>query len=84
MANQNSTTVKYRSTSTRKRHILTPDASRIFPILFYNNDVNMIDWLSEAFGFTVHAKYINIADVDHAELAFGSSMIIVGSSHPDE
>lgn len=60
------------------------EAPRIFPTLRYNNAANMIDWLSVAFGFSVHAKYMNGADVGHAELALGSSFIMIGSSRPDD
>ncbi|MBB6464795.1 putative glyoxalase superfamily protein PhnB [Aminobacter lissarensis] len=61
----------------------TSEAPRIFPTLRYNNAAGMIDWLGKAFGFAVHAKYMNGADVGHAELALGSSMIMIGSSRPD-
>lgn len=61
-----------------------PEAPRIFPTLRYKNAANMIDWLCEAFGFAVHAKYMNGADVGHAELTLGSSMIMIGSSRADD
>lgn len=44
----------------------------------------MIDWLVEAFGFSVHAKYLEDAGVvAHAQLAFGSSMIMLGNTRRD-
>jgi uncharacterized glyoxalase superfamily protein PhnB len=61
----------------------TPEAPRIFPTLRYANAAAMIDWLATAFGFLVHAKYMDGADVGHAELALGSSMIMIGSSRAD-
>ncbi|MDH4988988.1 VOC family protein [Aminobacter anthyllidis] len=59
------------------------EAPRIFPTLRYNNAASMIDWLGEAFGFTIRARYMDGADVGHAELALGSSMIMIGSSRAD-
>jgi len=45
----------------------------------------MIDWwLVEAFGFSVNARYDNEdGSVAHAELAFGSSMIMLGQVSDD-
>ena len=43
----------------------------------------MIDWLVEAFGFTVRAKYMDGEMVAHAELSLGSSMIMLGSVRDD-
>lgn len=60
-----------------------PEAPRIFPTLRYKDAAGMIDWLGQAFGFAVHARYMNGEDVGHAELAFGHSMIMVGSSRPN-
>ncbi|MVA97294.1 glyoxalase [Nitratireductor sp. CAU 1489] len=54
------------------------EAPRIFPAMRFRDASRMIDWLCEAFGFTVHAKYMDGATVVHAQLAFGSSMIMCG------
>jgi uncharacterized glyoxalase superfamily protein PhnB len=43
----------------------------------------MIDWLDKAFGFTVHARYGEGVIIQHAELALGSAMIMLGSSRCD-
>lgn len=43
----------------------------------------MINWLTEAFGFTVHARHMNDGVVAHAELTFGSSMIMLGDARSD-
>jgi uncharacterized glyoxalase superfamily protein PhnB len=59
------------------------EAPRIFPTLHYVNAGAMIDWLQKAFGFTVHARYGTGDSVDHAQLAFGSSMIMIGSARDD-
>ncbi|QDZ02907.1 glyoxalase [Nitratireductor mangrovi] len=54
------------------------EAPRIFPAMRFKNASEMIDWLCEAFGFQVHAKYVEGDKVAHAQLAFGSSMIMCG------
>jgi uncharacterized glyoxalase superfamily protein PhnB len=59
------------------------EAPRIFPTLRYAKASEMIDWLQKAFGFTVHARYGSGNIVDHAQLAFGSSMIMIGSARDD-
>ncbi|MDI6026841.1 VOC family protein [Corticibacterium sp. UT-5YL-CI-8] len=56
---------------------------RLFPTFRYNDAGAMIDWLVEAFGFEVRARYENGGVVQHAELSFGSAIIMVGSSRPD-
>ncbi len=59
------------------------EAPRLYPALRYRNAGKMIDWLAEAFGFTVRARYGDGDIVHHAELAFGSSMIMVGTARDD-
>lgn len=59
------------------------EAPRIYATLRYNNAGKMIDWLQDAFGFTVHARYGEGDIVDHAQLAFGSSMIMIGTARDD-
>lgn len=51
---------------------------RVFPTFRYRNPVAMIDWLVDVFGFSVHARYGEGTEVAHAELALGSSMIMLG------
>mgnify|MGYP000922539538 FL=1 len=61
------------------------ESPRIFPTLRFRNAAMMIDWLQEAFGFTVHNRFdTETGEVGHAELAFGSAMIMCGQSRPDE
>ncbi|MES0028113.1 VOC family protein [Mesorhizobium sp. M0040] len=43
----------------------------------------MIDWLCEAFGFSVRARHGEGDVVHHAELAFGSSIIMLGTARDD-
>ena len=62
---------------------MTIEPPRIFPAFRYENAAKMIDWLVEAFGFTVHARHMHDGAVAHAELAFGSSMIMLGDAKSD-
>ena len=59
------------------------EAPRLYPTFRYRDAGKMIDWLGEAFGFTVHAKYMDGGAVSHAQLALGSSMIMLGSTRDD-
>jgi uncharacterized glyoxalase superfamily protein PhnB len=59
------------------------DAPRIYPTFRFRDATAMIAWLEKAFGFTVRARYMDGDKVAHAELAFGSSMIMCGSDRND-
>jgi uncharacterized glyoxalase superfamily protein PhnB len=59
------------------------EAPRIFPTFRYQDAARMTDWLVQAFGFAVRAKYMDGDRVGHAELALGSSMIMLGSARDD-
>lgn len=60
------------------------DAPRIYPTFRYRDAAAIIAWLTDVFGFTVHARYDDGAGrVQHAELAFGSSMIMLGTLADD-
>lgn len=61
----------------------TTEAPRLYPALRYRNAARMIDWLGDAFGFSVRARYGEGDVVHHAELAFGSSIIMLGSARED-
>lgn len=56
---------------------------RLFPTFRYKDAARMVDWLSEAFGFTVRARYEDGGVIHHAELALGSSLIMVGTARND-
>src|SRR5262245_53697541 len=60
-----------------------PDAPCIYPTFRYRNAAAMIDWLGKAFGFAVHARYGEGDDVHHAQLALGTSMIMLGNVRDD-
>lgn len=50
----------------------------------YRDAGAMIAWLTDIFGFTVHANYEDDKGVvQHAELAYGSSMIMLGTVADD-
>lgn len=55
----------------------------IYPALRYADAPTAIDWLCEAFGFERH-MVVPAGDgkIAHAELAFGDSLIMVGSNPP--
>ncbi|WP_306027682.1 VOC family protein [Stappia sp. MMSF_3263] len=56
----------------------------IFPALRFGNANRMVDWLQEAFGFRLHACHkADDGSIAHAELALGTSMIMVGQSRDD-
>ncbi len=57
----------------------TIEPPRLYPTFRYRDAAAMIDWLVEALGFSVHARYEENGVVHHAELALGSSMIMLGS-----
>ena len=56
---------------------------RIYPTFRYRDAAAMIDWLVDAFGFTIRACYMDGDTVVHAELSLGSSMIMLGSVRDD-
>lgn len=58
-------------------------APRIFPAFRYRDPVAAIDWLVSALGFSLHARYGEGDHVSHAELALGSSMIMLGETADD-
>ena len=60
------------------------DPPRIYPTFRYRDAAAMIDWLTRIFGFTVRASFRDGSGVvQHAELAFGASMIMLGTIADD-
>jgi uncharacterized glyoxalase superfamily protein PhnB len=60
------------------------EAPRIYPTFRYRDAGAMIDWLTRNFGFTIRANYKDDNGVvQHAELAFGASMIMLGTVADD-
>ena len=62
----------------------TMEAPRIYPTFRFKDAAAMIDWLEKAFGFTLHARYGEGNQVDHAQMYLGSSMIMLGQARDDE
>ena len=63
---------------------LNTEPPRIFPTFRCRDASHMIDWLVKAFGFSIHARYSNDdGSVAHAQLALGSSLIMLGSVRED-
>jgi len=60
----------------------TPAGSTIIPCLRYDDALRMIDWLRDAFGFQAQAVYADGDTVHHAQLVFGSGMLMLGSTQP--
>lgn len=57
---------------------------RIYPSFRYRDPSRMVDWLTEVIGFELRVKYGEGNDIHHAELSFGSSMIMVGNARDDD
>jgi uncharacterized glyoxalase superfamily protein PhnB len=56
----------------------------IFPALRYRDANAAIEWLERAFGFTEQVVYRDEdGDVNHAQLALGASLVMLGESRPD-
>ncbi|MDQ0314696.1 VOC family protein [Amorphus orientalis] len=60
------------------------EAPRLFATFRFRDAHAMIDWLKRVLGFTEHAIYTaDDGSVVHAQLAFGSAMIMVGQVRDD-
>ena len=60
------------------------EAPRLYPTFRYRDAARMIDWLCDAFGFKVDARFMDGDLVGHAQLSLGSSAIMLGSVRDDE
>jgi uncharacterized glyoxalase superfamily protein PhnB len=61
------------------------EAPRLYPTLRYKDAEAMIRWLKDIVGFTERVVYRSDDDVvQHAELAYGSSILMLGQSRDDE
>ena len=57
----------------------------IIPVLRYRNAPAAIEWLCQAFGFERHLVVPNDdGTIAHAQLSFGTGMVMVGSVRKDE
>lgn len=59
------------------------DAPRLYPTLRCDDAEAMIRWLCGTLGFTEHVVYRDAGGVTHAELAFGSSILMLGQRRDD-
>lgn len=59
------------------------EAPRICPTLRCRDAEAMIRWLKDVLGFTERAVYREDGLVQHAELAYGSSLVMLGQSRDD-
>ena len=57
---------------------------RIYPAYRYRDPARAIEWFVGTLGFTVRARYNDGPRIVHAELFFGSSIIMIGEAGPDE
>lgn len=63
--------------------IAAHEAPRLYPTMRCREAGRMIDWLTAVLGFTERAVYRDGDTVMHAELAFGSSILMLGSARDD-
>jgi len=60
------------------------EAPRIYPTMRCRDTEAMIRWLTEALGFTEYVVYRDGGVIQHAELAYGSSLLMLGQASDDE
>lgn len=60
------------------------EAPRIFPTMRCRDAEAMIGWLKDVIGFTERVVHRNDGTVHHAELAYGSSLLMLGQCRDDE
>jgi uncharacterized glyoxalase superfamily protein PhnB len=61
----------------------TFEAPRVYATFRYEDPSGMIEFLREAFGFTLRVRYGEGDQVQHAEMALGSSIIMLGQARDD-
>jgi uncharacterized glyoxalase superfamily protein PhnB len=60
------------------------EAPRLYPTMRCRDAEAMIRWLIDVVGFTERVIYRKDGAVQHAELAYGSSILMLGQSRDDE
>jgi uncharacterized glyoxalase superfamily protein PhnB len=60
------------------------EAPRLYPTMRCRDAEAMIRWLIDVIGFTERVIYRKDGAVQHAELAYGSSILMLGHSRDDE
>lgn len=61
----------------------TIEAPRLYPTFRYENALSVLDWFTDVLGFEIREKHVENGRLGHAELAFGSSMIMMGEASDD-
>lgn len=59
------------------------EAPRLYPTMRCRDAEAMIRWLTDVLGFVEHVVYRGDGVVQHAQLAFGSSILMLGQSRDD-
>ena len=65
-------------------HQSETEAPRIYPTMRCRDTEAMIGWLKDVVGFTERVVYRNGDTVQHAELAYGPSLLMLGQCRDDE
>ncbi len=60
------------------------EAPRLYPTIRCRDAEAMIRWLKDVVGFTEHVVYRDGGIIQHAELAYGSSILMLGQARDDE
>ena len=60
------------------------EAPRLYPTMRCRDAEAMIRWLKDVIGFTEYAVHRNGDTIQHAELAYGPSLLMLGQSRDDE
>ncbi len=61
------------------------DWPRLSSAVFYDDPARAIDWLRDAFGFTVRVKIESAPGViEHSELDYGGALVMVGAANKGE
>lgn len=59
------------------------DAPRLFPTMRCRDPETMMRWLTGVLGFSEHFAHRSGGIVEHAQMAFGSSILMLGQSRDD-
>jgi uncharacterized glyoxalase superfamily protein PhnB len=59
------------------------NAQRIYPTMRCQDAEAMIGWLKDVLGFTEHVVYRSDGVVQHAQLAWGASLLMLGQARDD-
>lgn len=60
------------------------ESPRLYPTMRCKDAESMIRWLKDVLGFTEYAVYRDNGVIQHAELAYGSSLLMLGQVRDDD